>query len=288
MIAMLIAAQAVTLGASNYSVDAPMVTPTAPPDFADEFADAAVDRRTWRFDTSRNAMGWSNGERQYYADGRPANARVEDGALVIEARVERLSKAQVRDWGGQDYTSARLVTRVPLGPGFFEVRAKLPCGRGIWPAIWMRAPYGRWPDSGEIDIMEMVGWKPGVVHSTLHTAAFNHARNTQRGAQRQVPTACTEFHRYQLDWRADTITVGVDGRAFMRIDNDQPGGADAWPFTRAFNLILNVAVGGDWAGQEGVDDAAFPQRMSIDYVRHWTRPTVTGTAQAGPERRPHK
>lgn len=262
-------AQAATLGASNQLVDVPMAAPTIAPSFADEFAGPAIDRRVWRFDTSRNAQGWHNNERQYYSDRRARNARVADGALVIQAHREKLSKARFADWGGQKYSSARLVSRRAYGYGFYEVRAKLPCGRGTWPAIWLLPSSGKWPDAGEIDIMEMVGWNPNVIHATLHSAAFNHRLGTQRGAERRVATSCTAYHRYQLDWKPDSITIGIDGRGFMRAANDQPGGAAAWPFTRPYELILNVAVGGDWGGQKGVDDTAFPQAMHVDYVRYW-------------------
>lgn len=269
MITALIVAQAVTLGATNHRTDEPMAAPDRRPSFADEFDGPMIDVRKWRFDTSRNAQGWYNNERQYYSAARPENARIEKGALIIEARREVLPKSRFPDWGGQSYTSARLVTREPLGYGFYEVRAKLPCVRGIWPAIWMLAPDGEWPDNGEIDIMEMVGWDPHVIHATLHSGAFNHAKGTQRGAQRRVPTSCTAYHRYQLDWRPDAIVIGIDGRAHLRVPNDRPGDTAAWPFTRPYDLILNVAVGGDWGGRQGIDDAAFPQRMFVDHVRYW-------------------
>ncbi len=262
-------APAVTLGANNYRVVVAMAAPTTAPGFADEFDGPAIDTAKWRYDTSRNKQGWHNNERQYYAANRPENARIEGGALVIEARREALRDAA--DWGGQLYSSAKLITTRSLGYGFYEIRARLPCGRGIWPAIWMLPQGGSWPEQGEIDIMEMVGWNPGVVLGTLHTGAFNHARGTQRGAEVTVPTACGRMHRYQLDWRPDSITIGVDGRGFMQVRNDQPGGAAAWPFTRPFDLILNVAVGGDWGGQRGIDDTAFPQTMTVDYVRYWAR-----------------
>jgi beta-glucanase (GH16 family) len=271
MILLLLAAQAATLGATNYSASAPMVAPKGKPSFADEFDGKAVDKTKWRFDVSRNTEGWYNNERQYYAKDRVENTRIEDGALVIEARPETLDRSKFADWGGQAYTSAKLVSREPRGYGFYEVRAKLPCGRGSWPAIWLLPSGGKWPDEGEIDLMEMVGWDAGTVHVTLHTAAFNHVKGTQRGAQTQVATACTTYHRYQLDWRADAITIGVDGRAVMRVANNQPGGKAAWPFTRPYELILNLAVGGDWGGAKGVDDAALPQRMTVDYVRFWRR-----------------
>ena len=268
MIAVLMLAMPLqALSATNYTVDTPMRAPSGKPSFADEFAGKRIDPRKWRFDTSRNKAGWFNHERQYYAADRPQNARIEDGALVIEARRERLSDRT--DWGGQDYSSAKLISRTPRGYGFYEVRAKLPCARGTWPAIWLLPGDGAWPDEGEIDVMEMVGWQPRVVHATLHTLAFNHAKGTQRGAEQTVPTSCTSYHRYQLDWQRDAITIGVDGRGYMRVANDQPGGKAAWPFTRPYDLILNLAVGGDWGGAKGIDDAALPQRMSVDYVRYW-------------------
>ena len=264
---LLLAAQAVNLSASNYAADAPMAPPAAAPSWSDEFAGRGVDAAKWRYDTSRNKLGWYNDEKQYYAADRARNVRIERGALVIEARRERLSAR--RDWGGQGYSSGKLISRRRLGYGFYEIRAKLPCARGTWPAIWLLPNSGAWPDEGEIDIMEMVGWQPNVVHATLHSALFNHVRGTQRGAEKNVPTSCTAFHRYQLDWTPRAITIGVDGRAYMRVANDQPGGRGAWPFDRPYQLILNLAVGGGWGGVKGIEDAALPQRMTVDYVRYW-------------------
>lgn len=264
---LLLMLQAATLGGTGYDVDAAMSAPTSKPDWHDEFSGERIDPRKWRFDTSRNAQGWPNNEKEYYAADRPENARIEQDALVIEARHEALSSRP--DWGGQQYSSAKLISRKALGYGFYEIRAKLPCARGTWPAIWLLPASGTWPDEGEIDIMEMVGWNPEVVHATLHSEAFNHRKGTQRGAEKRVATACEAFHRYQLDWRADAITIGVDGHAYMRVNNDQPGGKAAWPYTRPYQMILNLAIGGDWGGVKGIDDAALPQRMSVDYVRYW-------------------
>ena len=272
MLLFLLIQQSVALGASNDIVDVTLSAPATAPTFADEFHSETIDGAKWRFDTFRNPVGWFNNELQYYSEARPENARIEDGALVIEARREELTKERFADWGGQAYTSAKLVTREPYGFGFYEIRAKLPCGRGAWPAIWLLPTGEKWPDAGEIDIMEMVGWNPNVVHATLHSGAFNHAKGTQRGAQKRIATSCTAFHRYQLDWQPDAITIGVDDSAYMRVANDQPGGVAAWPFTRPYELILNLAVGGDWGGQKGIDDLAFPQRMTIDYVRYWAAP----------------
>lgn len=269
MLLLMLALQTAGLGATNYTADAPMVTPTAAPGFADEFGGETVDMAKWRYDTARNAIGWHNNEKQYYADRRPKNTRIENGALIIEAHREKLDKARFKDWGGQAYSSAKLVSREALGYGFYEVRAKIPCGRGTWPAIWMLPRDGKWPDAGEIDIMEHVGWDPNVIHATLHSGDYNHAKGTQRGARLRVETSCTAFHRYQMDWTVGAITIGIDDRAFMRVRNDRPGGAAAWPYTRPYQLILNLAIGGDWGGKQGIDDDALPQRMAVDYVRHW-------------------
>ncbi|MGY2736965.1 glycoside hydrolase family 16 protein [Sphingomonas sp. UYP23] len=260
------------MSATNVEVDSPMAaTPTTPPTWADEFDGTTIDAAKWQFDTSRNNLGWYNDEKQYYAADRPENARIEKGSLIIEARHETLSPSRYPDWGGQSYTSAKLISRRQSDFGFYEIRAKLPCGRGTWPALWMLPDGGTWPDAGEIDIMEMVGWDPNVAHATLHTALFNHKNGTQRGAQMTVPTACATFHTYQLDWQPKSITIGIDGHAFMRVADDQPGGRRAWPFTKPYRMILNLAVGGAWGGARGIDDAALPQRMDVDYVRYWKR-----------------
>lgn len=259
----------------NYRIDEAIVRPAdAQLVWSDEFDGDSLDRSRWSYDTARNREGWYNGELQYYSADRPENVRVEDGRLIIEARREELDPRRFPDWGGQQYTSGRILTRglAAWTYGYVEVRAKLPCARGTWPAIWMLPETGSWPDGGEIDIMEMVGSEPEVVHANLHTALFVHSRGTQRGASVPLPGACDAFHDYQLDWRPDSITIGVDGRAYMRVRNDQPGGRGAWPFDAPFHLILNLAMGGSWAAARGMDDAALPQRMEVDYVRVWQRP----------------
>jgi licheninase len=234
----------------------------------DEFNGRALDMRKWRYDTGRNKQGWFNKELQYYSAGWPQNLRVANGRLVIAALRETPSSAP--DWGGQHYTSAKIVSNQAWTYGFYEVRAKLPCARGTWPAIWMLPKnMKKWPDEGEIDIMEQVGAEPNLIYSSLHTKLFNHTINTQRSAQRLVPSSCTAFHVYQLDWRPESITIGVDGKGILRVRNDQPGGKGAWPFDTPFEMILNLAMGGDWAGAKGMDDAALPQRMEVDYVRVW-------------------
>jgi beta-glucanase (GH16 family) len=219
----------------------------------------------WSYDVG--GSGWGNSEAEYYTDRRLENARLEGGKLVIEAREE--------EYGGMHYTSARLVSR-DAGNwlyGRFEIRAKIPAARGTWPAIWMLPTdwkYGGWPDSGEIDIMEHVGYDPNVIHATTHTKAYNWVTGTQKTATTVVPDATTAFHTYACEWSADRVDVFVDDHRYFSFANEHSGPA-AWPFDQRFHLILNVAVGGSWGGVKGIDDGAFPQRMEIDYVRAYRR-----------------
>jgi len=247
-----------------------------PPGYAlvwsDEFdKDGLPDPAKWAYDTDRNAAGWYNNEKQYYAASREKNSRVEKGNLIIEAHKEDLDRAQYSDWGGQHYTSARLVTRgkAQWTYGFMEVRAKLPCGVGTWPAIWTLSapPKTQWPDDGEIDIMEHVGFDEGVVHGSVHTKSYYHVMKTHKTAQTQVADLCQNFHRYQLTWTADRITIGVDDKNFFQFSNDHSGERPNWPFDKPQYLLLNIAVGGDWGGMKGVDDKVYPVRMEVDYVR---------------------
>ena len=238
--------------------------------WADEFNTPVPDGRKWAFDTQYNKQGWHNQELQYYSDARSENARIEAGKLVLEARAERLRKADFGDWGGQDFTSARLVTRghAQWTYGYFEVRAKLPCAVGTWPAIWLLPvdDGGNWEEGGEIDIMEHVGHEPGLVHHSLHTAKLNFRRGTHQSAATKVPSACDEFHTYQLHWTPDRLLFGVDGIVNFTHER-RSGDRKDWPFDRPFYLILNVAVGGSWGGAKGVDPSALPARMEVDYVR---------------------
>ena len=272
MIAIALAAAAQTLSASNYGIAAPMHAPPGAPVWSDEFNGPALDRSKWSFDTSRNKVGWYNGELQYYAADRHENLRLQDGKLIIEARKDPKATRNLAGWGGQSYSSAKIVSqgKASFRYGFVEVRAKLPCTGGTWPAIWMM-PEGAapWPEGGEIDIMEHVGSQPHVVHANLHTKLFNHQLHTGRGADFPLPTSCEAFHRYQMDWQPHAITIGVDDHAYMQVRDNQAGGRRAWPFDTPFYLILNLAMGGDWAAAKGMDDAALPQRFEVDYVRVW-------------------
>lgn len=232
--------------------------------WSDEFdTNGLVDTTKWNYDTRGNEYGWGNNEKQWYTVAKPDNATVSDGVLTITAIKEPTS--------GKDYSSARLTTK---GKGDWlyckvEVRAKVPTGRGTWPAIWMLSSensYGGWPKSGEIDIMEHVGYDPDTVHSTVHTEFFNHTIGTQVGKPLYLPTATTEFHVYILEWNANEISSYVDGEKYFSFTNNGQG-SGAWPFDQPFHLILNLAIGGGWGGQQGIDDSLFPHQFEIDYVR---------------------
>lgn len=231
--------------------------------WSDEFdEDGLPDPDKWVWDTHANATGWYNDELQYYAAGRPENARVEDGRLIITARKESLSGQP--DWGGQGYTSARLITKgkAEWTYGFYEVRAKLPCGKGSWPAIWMLGATQGWPDGGEIDIMEHVGQTPEDIFGTIHNRST--AGTFGNGGSIKVADACEAFHDYQMVWTPDAITIAVDGTPFHRYRNEGTGPAQ-WPFDKPQYLLLNLAIGGAMGGE--VDDAIFPARFEIEHVR---------------------
>ncbi len=278
MLSILLAAAALqetSLSANNYAVDMPMPAHLETVLWSDEFNGSRLDASKWQYDTSRNKEGWYNKELQYYAANRLENLRVGGGNLTIELRKDPQEIRKFPDWGKQKYSSAKIVTqgKAAFQYGFFEARAKLPCTRGSWPAFWMM-PIGneQWPQGGEIDILEHIGAQPGVVHANLHTGKYNHTKQNGRGAQKPLPTSCSDFHRYQLSWTEDEILIGVDDRAYMRVRNSEPGDRGAWPFDKPFYLILNLAMGGDWAGSKGIDDAPLPQKFEVDYVRVWEMP----------------
>lgn len=232
--------------------------------WSDEFdTDGLPDTTKWNYDTRGNSYGWGNNEKQWYTVADTNNAFISGGVLTITALKESTS--------GKDYSSARLTSK---GKGDWryckvEVRAKLPVGKGTWPAIWMlpsENTYGNWPKSGEIDIMEHVGYDPDTIHSTIHTEFYNHTIGTQVGKEFYLPTATTEFHVYQLEWDEKEIRSYVDDQQYFGFTGNGTG-FGAWPFDQPFHLILNLAIGGGWGGQQGIDDTLFPHQFQVDYVR---------------------
>ena len=205
-----------------------------------------------------------NNEAQYYTKKRLKNARVENGHLIIEARKD--------NWEGHKITSASLNTynKKNILYGRIEVRAMLPTGRGTWPAIWMLGTNHnegvRWPDCGEIDIMENVGFEPDVIHANIHTKAYNHVKGTNKGDKITIEKPYDDFHVYAIEWFADHIDFFVDDTHYFTFKNEGTGNA-TWPYDKPEYLIINLAIGGGWGGQKGIDESIFPQKYYIDYVR---------------------
>ncbi len=232
--------------------------------WSDEFDYTGLpDSKKWGYDVA--APGWVNHEAQGYTDKRLENARVENGNLIIEARRD--------NYNNYSYSSARLVSknRGDWTYGRVEVRAKVPAGRGTWPAIWMLSTVwnlgnGGWPDNGEIDIMEHVGYDPGVIHASTHCNKYVWTNNTQKTATIKIADATTAFHNYIMEWSANEIKMYVDSNLYFTQTNENKGW-QYWPFFKDFYLILNLAIGGDWGGAQGIDNSVFPQSMEVEYVR---------------------
>ncbi len=224
------------------------------------------DSTKWSYDVGHGCpriCGWGNNEVQYYTQARKENARVENGFLIIEARKEKFEDA--------NYTSARLVTKNKgdWTYGRLAIRAKIPTGKGLWPAGWIlptKNMYGDWPKSGEVDILEAVGFSPDSAFGSVHTQRYNGMFGTQRSASLIVPNLSTQFHNYEIVWTPEKIDFYIDNKLYNSFKNEHTD-TDAWPFDQAFHLILNIAVGGNLGGKFGIDDSAFPAQMKIDWIK---------------------
>lgn len=248
----------------------PATRPAAPPGYRlvldEEFdKDGLVDPAKWAYEIGM----LRNHEAQFYTDGRKENARVENGCLVIEARREDMP-VPGRKGEVARFTSASIYSKASWKYGRVEVRAKVPVARGTWPAIWFLGDNIRhgtgWPLCGEIDLMESVGFDPTRVHQSVHTEAYNHVKHTQKTAVTPIRNLGEAFHLYTLQWTPERVEMFIDGQKKFDFKNEHKGVVE-WPFDQPFHLKLNLAVGGDWGGQKGIDDAAFPQHFLVDYVR---------------------
>ncbi|MFT7434284.1 MAG: beta-glucanase (GH16 family) [Psychromonas sp.] len=234
--------------------------------WADEFdSDGRPDDSIWNYDLG--AGGWGNKESQHYTNDS-STSRVEEGNLVIETRKsDELPK----------YTSARMVTKNKKDflYGRIEVKAKVPVGRGTWAAIWTLGSndiYGSeayWPDNGEMDLMEHVGFDQDVIHSNIHTRAFHHSIGTNKGQKKFIKDASVDFHIYRLDWYPNAVEFYIDDELLFEFKKIFGYTWREWPFDQPQHLLLNIAIGGDWGGQKGIDDSVFPQKMLVDYVRYY-------------------
>ncbi len=232
--------------------------------WSDEFDYTGLpDSTKWTYDTEGNADGWGNREAQYYTVAKKENAWVENGVLRITAIKEQAE--------GKEYTSARLNSKETCLHGRIEVKAKLPKGIGTWSAIWMMPKDwtyndGNWPTVGEIDIMEHVGHNLGTIHASAHSKDYQWKKNTQQTNTVPIADVDEKFHSYILEWTPEIMKAYVDDQLYFEYKNEGLG-ESKWPYVKPFYLILNVAVGGAWGSEKGIDDNAFPQTMEIDYVR---------------------
>lgn len=267
---------------------APAGPPTAPPVqatpngdwklvWADEFNGpdgSQPDPAKWSYDTG--AGGWGNGELEDYTE-RVDNAYIEKGSLVIQAKKE--------SYEGKDYTSARLVTRAKgdWTYGRIEVRARLPQGQGIWPAIWLLPTdevYGAWPVSGEIDIMELLGQQPDRIYGTLHYGSPHIGQGTSYSLA-DGTSFSDDYHVFAVEWEPTEMRWYVDDNQYYSISHWFTSSSDAKfpaPFDQRFYLLLNIAVGGSWPGYPD-ENTVLPQKMYVDYVHVYQMPWMMVTAE---------
>lgn len=247
--------------------------------WADEFNGSQLDSRYWSVDLwpARKV----NDEDQAYV-GDPSSVRVEKGRLILQAN--KVDAEEAKYHSGRVHSQGKL----DFMYGRVDVRAKLPKGQGVWPAIWLLPthPYryatlcdarvsdwqgngncDAWPNSGEIDLMEHVGFEPGIVHGTVHTKGYFWVHGNQRKGSVKVDGLGERFHVYSLEWSPDFIDMRVDGVRYFRYAREGDDWSQ-WPFDHSFHLIMNLAVGGMWGRAGGpIDDSIFPQALEIDYVR---------------------
>lgn len=222
----------------------------------DEFTGKTINTNNWSFESGNN-NGWGNQELEYYT-GRSQNAFVSQGYLIIEARAEAFS--------GYSYTSARMITEgnKSFRFGRVDIRATLPQGKGIWPALWMLGDNINtvgWPACGEIDLMELLGQEPNKVYGTLHWGASPVGQSYGTNKVLSTGTYADSFHVYSMIWTQSSIELLIDDISYFTMNT-----TDDQPFNLNFFFIFNVAVGGNWPGSPDAT-TTFPQRMIVDYVR---------------------
>lgn len=227
--------------------------------FIEDFEGVELNETYWNYelgDGCPDLCGWGNNERQVYTK---ENIRVEDGKLIITASKDSLN-----------YFSGKITTKdkVEFKYGTIEVKAKLPTGQGVWPAIWMLghdiSDIGiGWPKCGEIDIMEYVGKNPHQIYNTMHTPdSYGQSKNTKISTIKNIEEG---FHVYKSNWTKDAISFYIDKNLVYTFSPDIKND-NTWPFDKPFYIILNLAIGGNFGGPE-VDDSIFPQEFIIDYVK---------------------
>ncbi|WEK35782.1 MAG: family 16 glycosylhydrolase [Candidatus Pseudobacter hemicellulosilyticus] len=253
---------------SNTGYEAPTSYPGYTLAWSDEFTGSALDASNWVAETGDgcpNLCGWGNNELQYYMQPS-SNLFLQDGKMIIEARAE--------SYGGKNYSSSRIKTQGKRSFTFgrIDIRAILPYGKGIWPAVWMmpqNSVYGNWPTSGELDIMEHVGHELSRVHGTVHYGPGPQSISVSRSYDLPAGKFNDGFHVFSIEWEKDEIRWYVDNTLFSTF-NKAAAGTNTYPFNEAFYLIVNLAVGGNWPGAPDAE-TSFPKWLILDYIRVYQR-----------------
>lgn len=223
----------------------------------ENFNGSELNTTIWNFelgDGCPSICGWGNNEKQIYTN---SNHTVSNGMLTIEIKKEN-----------ENYTSTRITTakKKEFQYGRIEARAKIPVGKGIWPAFWMLGSNIKeigWPKCGEIDILEYVGREPHMAYTSLHTQdSHGNTINTKKTTISNIEEG---FHLYAIDWTKDKIVFLIDDKEVYTFQ-PEPKNENTWPFNQPFYIIVNAAVGGNFGGHE-IDDTIFPQKFEIDYIR---------------------
>lgn len=204
-----------------------------------------------------------NNELQYYTYKRPENARIQDTVLILEAHKEKYKDAS--------YTSASIISKMKGDwlYGKFEISAKVPGGLGTWPAIWMMPTddaYGGWPKSGEIDIMEYVGYDPHKLYYNIHFQGTRKKGHESTGSSSLFLQPYHRFVKFTLVWTPSKVEWFEDDK-LVHTYTKKSNRHKVWPFDKRFYMILNLAYGGAWGGQQGIDDTKLPHKFYVDYVR---------------------
>ena len=246
----------------NTGYTTPLIYPDYSLVWSDEFSGTDLDPGTWNQEIGNGNNGWGNNELEYYTNSAK-NTFISNGNLIIEARRETFDRF--------NYTSGRMTTQGKkyFTSGRIDIRAKLPVGKGIWPALWMlgnNISSVGWPACGEIDIMELVGTYPGRISGTLHWKALSGSHSS-KGANFSLTSGdfSQQFHVFSIVWKQDNTKWYVDDQFFLECAVSDVSPAD-YPFNADQFFIFNVAVGGDWPGPPDYN-TVFPQRMFVDYVR---------------------
>lgn len=230
--------------------------------WADEFEGAEINTTYWAHEIGKGDNGWGNNEWEYYTDA-PENSRIENGKLIIEARDD--------SWNGNKYTSARMITKDKKSFDFgrTDIRAKLPFGQGIWPALWMLGntiDQKGWPACGEIDILELIGNLPSTSHATVHFGVdFSSHKYVGNSYHVSDEMFNDRFHVFSVVREYNQMWFYVDDILIFEFSSKDTQG-QPYPFNEQFFYIFNVAIGGNWPGDPD-ETTVFPQQMLVDYIR---------------------